>query len=138
MTSRSVLRGKFTLADCNTMLPLVRSVANEITERRRRRSRILREREQLEAARTPEGLSLALNEADARVADEEDGIQHCCVELEHYGLTVLRLNPLVVHFPGRTRDDQVVFCWQEGESTVSHGHPQGEEEEPRFPLKLKQ
>ncbi len=120
------------------MLPLVRSVANEIVERRRTRSRQLREREQLEQVRTPEGFSIALADLDARVCDEEEGIQRACREIERYGLIVLRLNPLVIHFPGRTQHEELVFCWQEDEVTVSHGHPQGQEEEPRFPLKLRQ
>lgn len=127
----------FNLAQCNAMLPLVQAVSEEVVERRHRRSRLLAQRAELEQSPTPEGLTAALGDLDARITAQEDGIRCACKELGDYGLTVLRLNPLVVHFPGRTRDGELVFCWQEDDQTVAHGHPHGEEEEPRFPLKLR-
>jgi hypothetical protein len=30
-----------------------------------------------------------------------------------------------------------VFCWQSGEEGITHGHPVGEEEDPRRPLRLR-
>ncbi|MEM7199994.1 MAG: DUF2203 family protein [Planctomycetota bacterium] len=131
---------KFTLAQCNAILPLVRAVAGEIAERRRHRSSLLRERAALRKARTPEGLTEAVGVLDGQVCEEEDGIHRACRELQRYGLSVVRLNPLVVHFPGKAQKgdevDDMVFCWQEDEPAVSHAHPQGQEQEPRFPLKL--
>ena len=46
-------------------------------------------------------------------------------------------NPLTVHIPGQSRSGPVVFCWEEGEDSVCFGHPLGEEQEARRPLKLK-
>ncbi len=129
---------RFSLAECNAMLPLVRAISAEIMERRRQRSRLVRRRDEFEHAPTPEGLSVAIADLSARICEAEDGIHRACQELERHHLTVLRINPLVVHFPGRTQGDDLVFCWQEDDATVSHGHPSGQEEEPRFPLKLRQ
>jgi hypothetical protein len=51
-------------------------------------------------------------------------------------MTVLRTNPLTVHIPGTAKSGEVVFCWQEGESSVCYGHPPGQEEHQRRPLKV--
>lgn len=128
---------RFTLAQSNSMLPLVRAVTSEVIERRNRRRTLLRQRDDLERAHTPEGLAQALSDLDAAIYDQEDAILAACRELEAYGLDVLRLNPLVIHFPGRTREGALVFCWQEGDSEVAHGHPPGEEQEPRQPLRVR-
>jgi len=133
MASRAV----FTLDEANSHLPLVRAVAAEMTERRRLRRRLARERERLEAAATPEGLTMALSDLDARIFEQDQGLDRAQQELRDLGLVVLRTNPLTVHFPGQTRNSQVVFCWQEGEQSVCHGHAVGEEQEPRRPLKVR-
>ena len=130
------LTTRFTLDECNAMLPLVRAVAIELVDRRRRNRRLQRERDKLELAATPEGLTQALADLDARIADHQDAIRRGCREFEDYGLTVLRMNPLIVHFPGRTRGGEIVFCWREGETTITHGHPCGQEHEPGCPLDI--
>ena len=131
------MRLGYTLAQCNAMLPLVRAISREVIERRHARRELLKERAQLDAARTPEGLEMAIADIEADVYEQEDSICAALRELEDRDLTVLRVNPLVVHFPGRTRDGEVVFCWQEGDTQVNHGHQQGHESDPRMPLKLK-
>ncbi len=128
---------KFTLDEANSHLPLVRDIAAEIMERRKLRRRLTRQRERLEAAATPEGLTLALSDLDARIFEQDQGLERAQQELGDLGLVVLRTNPLTVHFPGETRNSQVVFCWQEGERSVCHGHAVGEEQEPRRPLKVR-
>ncbi len=130
-------RATFTLDEANSHLPLVRAIATEIMERRKLRRRLTREREGLEAAATPEGLTLALSDLDARIFEQYQGQQSGHKELGEIGHLVLRTNPLTVHFPGETRNSQVVFCWQEGERSVCHGHAIGEEQEPRRPLKVR-
>ena len=128
---------KFTLDEANSHLGLVRAISTEITERRKLRRHLVRQREQLEAAATPEGLTLALSDLDARIFEHDQALDRCQQELRDLGLVVLRTNPLTVHFPGETRNSQVVFCWQEGEQSVCHGHAVGEEQEPRRPLKVR-
>jgi len=130
-------RATFTLDEANSHLPLVRAIAAEIMERRKLRRRLTRERERLEGAATPEGLTLALSDLDARIFEQDQGLDQAQQELLDLGLVVLRTNPLTVHFPGETRNSQVVFCWQEGERSVCHGHAVGEEQEPRRPLKVR-
>lgn len=127
----------YSLPEANQVLPLVRSIAREFVERRLLKRSLDREREQLETARTPEGLRGELSELDVRIGDQEEAMTHCRKELEGMGMTVLRTNPLTVHIPGHSRSGPVVFCWEEGEDSVCFGHPLGEEEEARRPLRLK-
>lgn len=128
---------RFTLDESNALLPLVKAIAAEIAERRGQRRNLGRIREDLEKANTPEGLNRSLSNLDARIFEHDTALARASHELEGLGLTVLRLNPLTVHFPGRTRNRHVVFCWQEGEQDLCHGHELGEEEEPRRPLMVR-
>ena len=128
---------RFTLDQCTGMLPIVKAIAAEMVERRRESQRLIRIRSGLQSALTPEGVRMALAEIEAQVVENIRGINHAGQELKDLGLSVLRQTPLTVHFPGRTRGDDVVFCWNEHEEAVCHGHAVGEEEEPRRPLKVK-
>src|SRR5262245_40968587 len=127
----------YTLPEANQVLPLVRSITNELVERRAMRRAMQREREQLEAARTPEGLRGELAELDTRICEHDEALGNCRRELEDLGMTVLRTNPVTVHIPGQSRSGPVVFCWEEGEASVCYGHPLGEEQDRRRPLRLK-
>lgn len=127
----------YSLPEANQALRLVRSIATELLERRTDRRALARQREELEAAVTPEGLRSELAELDARIWEHDEAIGRCKSELESLGMTVLRTNPLTIHIPGQSKGGRVVFCWQEGEGSVSHGHPVGEEEHQRRPLRVR-
>lgn len=137
---------RYTLMEANQLLKLVRVIAHELCQRRSDRRRLDRERRRLEAAVTPEGLRQELAELDARIWEHDEVVRQCSDELEELGLTVLRTNPLTLHIPGRSLPTkgrrsppasvEVVFCWQEGESSVCFGHPLGEEEHQRRPLRV--
>jgi hypothetical protein len=127
----------YTIVQANILLPLVKAIAREMVERRTRRQDLSRTREQLERACSPEGLTGALSNLDADLYCHDEGLRRAQRELEQLGLTVLRTNPVTVHFPGQTSAGDVVFCWQEGEGTINHGHLLGQEEEPRRPLQLR-
>ena len=62
--------------------------------------------------------------------------RHAMDELVHLDLSILRLNPVTVHIPGRSAGRPVVFCWQVGDTSIGHGHELGEENDPRRPLKV--
>lgn len=127
----------YTLARANRALPLLQAIATEVIERRALRRQMDRQRCELEQVQTPEGLRGELAELDARIYDQDEGLRQSRLELEELGMTVLRMNPLTVHIPGQSRSGPVVFCWQEGEDHVGYGHPIGEEEDARRPLRLK-
>ena len=130
------MKRTYSLPEANQVLRLVRAIAAELVERRSARRLLARQREQLEEASTPEGLRSELAELDARIWSHDEALRQCKDELEQLGMTVLRTNPLTVHIPGTSRTGAVVFCWQEGEDTVCFGHPPGQEEHQRRPLRL--
>ncbi|MBL9077654.1 MAG: DUF2203 family protein [Planctomycetes bacterium] len=131
------MKRTYTLQEANEVLRLVRTIAVEVVERRSCRRALDRQRSQLEAAVTPEGLRGELAELDARIWEHDEALARCRKELEDLSMTVLRTNPLTVHIPGRGRGGDVVFCWQEGETAVCFGHPVGDEKHQRRPLRVR-
>ncbi len=127
----------FNLAQANGLLPLVKAIAAEMAERRSERQRAVRLRDQLEACHSPEGLTQALADLDSAIREHDDAIENGRRELVKLGLTVLRMNPVTVHFPGQPAPGQVVFCWIEGDHDIDHGHPAGKELDPRLPLRIR-
>ncbi|HLU40737.1 MAG TPA: DUF2203 family protein [Planctomycetota bacterium] len=128
----------FTLNQANDLLPLVKAIAAELIERRTERLRALKLKEELEASRSPEGLSQAIADLELEIARHDEAILAGRKELEGLGLTVLRMHPLTVHFPGQATAQTLVFCWMEGDACIDHGHLVGEEDAPRRPLRVRQ
>lgn len=127
----------YSLQEANRLLPLVRQIACEIGDRRDRRRALTQLRDELDTARTPESLGNAIADIDCELHELRDAISRAIGELEELGLHVLRLTPLTIHIPGRTRQGPLVFCWQVGERSVHHGHAVGEEDDPRRPLRVR-
>lgn len=107
------------------MLPLVRSIAAELCERREIYGILVRRRDELGLASTPEGLTAALADLDASLWDHENAILRACREISSSGLSLQTLSPIVVHFP--RADQDTVFCWREDEPRITHEHPRGSE-----------
>ncbi len=128
---------RYSLAQAEQMLPLIETIAAEIAERHKTRRELHRLRVELESEVTPEGLSSSLADIAARIYDQTEGIRGAIDELVELGLTVLRLNPITIHIPGRSVSGPLVFCWQPGDSGIQHGHRVGEEDDPRRPLKVR-
>lgn len=122
--SRAPFVRRCTLAQCNAMLPLIRAIASELIERRQRFRALRSTRRELERSYSPEGLGVALADLETQILHEEDGILRVCEELTRHGLTVHRLSPLIVHFPGENGSD-AAYCWREDEEAVAVHHPGG-------------
>jgi hypothetical protein len=118
----------------------LRSIGAEVralrTERREL-DRLVKELESEADRSTSEGVESALTEAQFRQREVQWQLRRCEQETQALGLTVQSLNPFTVHIPGRTRSGELVFCWEEGERTIGHGHELGEENEPRRPLRIR-
>jgi hypothetical protein len=134
---------RYSLTEANELLKLVRVIAAEMLERRAERHALARRREHMEAAHRPHRLRDALARLDARIWEHDEALRACTRELQDLGLTLLRTQPLTLHIPGRSLepdhqqgDRDVVFCWQEGEGDLKFGHPLGEEEHHRRPLRV--
>ena len=136
----SPLTRSYTLKLANELLPLLHSIAAEVralrTERREL-DRMVKELEDEEGARTSEGVESSLTEAQFRLRELNWQLRCCEQEVQTLGLTVQNMNPFTIHIPGQTRSGELVFCWEEGEGAISHGHETGEENEPRRPLRIR-
>ena len=150
------MQTRYTLDEANEALRLVRVIARELAERRDELRQLsdgaLSDRALSDGAlsdRARAAWRSADDEHDtdyalaARLRELEEASARCRVELEQLGLTILREDPLTLHFPGASRapdaaseGQPVVFCWQEGEDAVDYGHADGEEEHPRRPLRV--
>jgi hypothetical protein len=131
------MKRTYTLQEANAAIPLLRTLAVEFAERRNSRRLLARERHQMEQAKTPEGLSQELAELDARIYEHDEVLFACRREFEALGMKILRPMPLTIHIPGESRSGAVVFCYEEGEDRICYGHPLGEEEDQRRPLRQK-
>lgn len=131
------MEASYTLVEANRLLPLVTAIAGELTERRDEQRKLQRLHLELEQARTNEGVCIALYDLDSRLFEIELGLKQVRKEFALLGLHILRVSPLTIHIPGNTQQGQLVFCWQEGETRVCHGHALGEEENPRRPLRVR-
>ena len=135
------MQTRYTLDEANQALRLVRVIAREMAERR---DELLRLSDRARAARRSADDEQGVDYAQAaRVRELEEASGRCRAELQQLGLTILREDPLTLHFPGASRVPEgadagppVVFCWQEGEDAVDYGHADGEEEHPRRPLRV--
>ena len=134
------MKTKYTLEVANHLIPFINAVAGEVRERRIERDGLTSTIEELEttASRTsPEGFHIAVADFALRIRELDRSMDECRKELEKLGLSVQRMDPLTVHIPGSTRSGELVFCWEEGEPQIQHGHESGEEDNPRRPLKTK-
>ena len=131
------MQTQYTLVQAKSLLPLVQAIVHELVERRAQKRQAKKLIESLESAGSPEGLCLSLAELDAQLAAADEGLELGKRELQALGLVVMRMNPVTIHFPGTSRNDRLVFCWQENERGVCYGHAVGEEEDPRRPLRVR-
>ena len=130
----------YTLKLANELLPLLQSIAAEVRSlrtERRELDRMVKELEEEDQTNTPEGVESSLTEAQFRLRELTWQLRRCEQEAQALGLTVQNMNPFTIHIPGQTRSGELVFCWEEGERTIAHGHELGEENEPRRPLRIR-
>lgn len=133
---RTFVGRALTLNEAKALLPLIKAIAAELHDRAAEKRRAEVTLDSLEKARSPEGLCLSRAELQDSIEASEAGIARGRIELERLGVQLQKLRPVTIHIPGRSQKDRLVFCWQEGDSTINHGHARGEEDDPRRPLRI--
>lgn len=112
----------FTRESANELLPLVRSIAAEIVERRNARTALAAARRVLERSNTPEGLRGSLAHLDAQIFSHDEGLRSAREELLNLGIEILREVPLTLGFPMTGEDGQArLAIWHWNEPEVGHG-----------------
>jgi hypothetical protein len=114
----------FTVKSANQMLPLVRSIAEDIVEKFRELN-VLRERTEFLQSARPEGLSPAHREEVEQVGVEfeqtKDALFQLVEELRELGVELKGPDGLV-DFPAIMDGREVYLCWKLGEPEVMHWH----------------
>ncbi len=105
------------LEEAQALMPLLRSVALEIRDRRIRIALLRAERReivQVAARQSPEGFTRVLQDLDLEIETQDRAIESCIRELRGIGLRVPSIQPLIIHIPGTSEGRRVTFCWEEG------------------------
>jgi hypothetical protein len=126
-TSGSFERGSDTIltwAAANRMLPLVRSIVEDLAASDRRLCEIHPEIDRLDRHRRtlvwPErSRRYALQE---EIAVEERNAGQARAELEGLGLTLIDADLCQIGFPTMVNNRKAYFSWRPGEQTISHWH----------------
>jgi len=101
--------------EAKSLLPLLRSIAREVRERRSEIQRLEALREELDYASltSPEGFAATLQDLDNELRLHQRCLDLAICELYALGLEVPSVEPLTVHIPGTSNGSKVVFYWQE-------------------------
>jgi len=131
----------FTPRQATLMLPLVKSIAQDIVE-------LAADIEQTRQRLWELGLVSITNQAaediyDSELASIREDVQskqgrlaQFCEELKELGLSIERIQEGYVDFPAQRRQEPICLCWKLGELEVRHWHQLGENCESRQPLDL--
>ena len=104
------------LAQAKALIPLLRSIANEVRERRLRLARYAALIRLLRNAQSNEGFVSAIADIESAIRTENRGLESAVAEIERLGLTVQSTGPVVVHIPGRTPGGDVIFSWEDNQA----------------------
>ena len=114
---------RFTIAEANAMLPLVKSIAADIcqifkrvTGRRADLHRLLRRGARHSGSQYDDEMA----ESRADLQEEYDQIWQYREELESLGLLLRQPEDGAIEFPSRIDEHDVYLCWQLGEDSVQY------------------
>lgn len=119
--SHSTTTKRYSAAEANAMLPLLRSIVadicevfRDVTARRVDLHRLVRNRERGSGSQYDDEVA----ESRADLQEEYDKIWKYREELEALGVILRQPEQGVIEFPGRLAGSDVYFSWQLGESEV--------------------
>lgn len=127
----------FTLEEANAILPLVRSIAADITtlsaelQDRRRRLAQLRSRQRPDRR---DVYSEELEQADQALTEEERQVEEYARELAGLGVETEAAAEGLFAFPSLQNGREIQLCWKFGEPRVAHWHESGADRRQRRPL----
>lgn len=108
----------FTPSEANSILPEVRSILDQLLERK---NNVVTARMELDRLPTEGNLEQAEQiraKIQALIAEIERGV----TSLEEMGCIVRHIDEGIVDFPAMRFGEQVYLCWRVGEPTVSFWH----------------
>ena len=106
---------RFTLAQANSTLPLVRRIVGDIVRTHGLVQRLQAEMEHAAAAREQAATQSKLDESVTRLEDYIDELSEVGCELKDYQIGL-------IDFVGRHQSRDVYLCWKLGEEKVGYWH----------------
>jgi hypothetical protein len=115
----------FTAEEANEALTTLRPLAEQLVAHRRAHRQA--QEEKAELARRIAGNGGALNVRrlaglDDEMEREAAALARCVARIQELGALVKDLDRGLVDFPALRGDEEVLLCWQVGESEVAHWH----------------
>jgi hypothetical protein len=112
---RSRPKRRFTLAQANSALPLVRRIVGDIVKTRGLVERLQAEMEQAPGAREQAATQTRLDESVTRLEDYMEELADIGCELKDVQLGL-------IDFVGRHQSRDVYLCWKLGEEKIGYWH----------------
>ncbi|HMQ21836.1 MAG TPA: DUF2203 family protein [Planctomycetota bacterium] len=104
------------LAEAKALIPILRSIANEVRERRLRLARYAAMMRLMRQSPSSEGFVSSLEDLESAIRAENRGLESALSEIDKLGLSVQSTGPFVVHIPGRTPGGDVIFSWEDNQA----------------------
>lgn len=112
----------FTLKEANYLLPQIKAIVEEITEKREvMHSNIMRYEDLLEKDRD-EREELELMYIKTVISLDNQEIKELIEVIEGFGVLVKGLDPVIVDFPALNDGEEIFFCWKEDEDRIEFWH----------------
>jgi hypothetical protein len=118
-------RRHFTPEEANAALAEVRPVAEELVEHRRAMAAAAAERAHLVQQIAGNGGDFDPQEPRAlqeRFVEAGEAVARCVQQLERLGVQVKDLDRGLVDFPALRKGEEVLLCWEVGESEIAFWH----------------
>ena len=115
----------FTVEEANALLSTVRPLVERMVEQRRLLGEALERRQEFGELTAGNGGGFDARlpaELDAAVEKTVEGVKECVEELTGLGVQVKDLDTGLVDFPSLRDGEEVLLCWQLGESEIGWWH----------------
>ena len=129
----------FTAEGANEALATLRPLAERLVAHRRAHQEAQKARAELTGRIAGNGGALdvrQLAQLEEEMSREAASVARCVARIQELGVLVKDLDRGLVDFPALRGDEEVLLCWQVGESEVAHWHGLEEGFAGRRPLPL--
>ena len=129
----------FTAEEANEALATLRPLAERLVAHRRAQQEAQKARAELTGRIAGNGGALdvrQLAQLEEEMSREAAAVARCVARIQKLGVLVKDLDRGLVDFPALRGDEEVLLCWQVGESEVAHWHGLEEGFAGRRPLPL--
>lgn len=112
----------FTLKEANYLLPQIKAIVEEITEKRETLHTNIVLYEDLMEKERDDREELELIYLKTVISMDNQEIKELIEVIESFGVLVKGLDPIIVDFPAKENGEDIFFCWKEDEEEILFWH----------------